>query len=459
MDPLSISVSCITLITTISKASWTLTTFVREFKDAPADLAAIALEMQSIQVVLGNLARDTAGSSANTLAPSLQQQIVEIISNCNKLADDIVASLTAHSRSRLGKRGYWTLGGGKDTMAKHRSSLEAHKSALELAVQMVAISVARDIKSDTTQIGALESDTTRILREIERLRARLPRDVNQDERTNSLMQTLDDLSSYAGSVYGESDDEEDEEDQDNGYYSQDEGEQNNTKPALPSRKSRPTYNSEESEQSHGELALSPPMLRPAYKKIIFSKPWSGPRGSGVAYSNPDGGRFTAISGTVLTPYIRLSADTMHNSCAGIEPGKEFPTVMRYVTNDVLLLSLGRNKSQTANPTYIQFSSGWVSLQHCEIRYTNGTWSIRDTKSRFGTFLNGGHRLSPRDQRSPWHRLEDGDTLQLGKLRDGERLSKRDPETGLKLDISNFPGAGKVIKMTVEVGVTQIARDW
>jgi hypothetical protein len=332
-------------------------------------------------------------------------------------------------------------------MAKHRSSLEAHKSALELAVQMVAISIAREIKSDTTQIGALKSDTTNILREIERLRARLPRDVDQDERTNSLMQTLDDLSSYAGSVYGESDgesddesddssgDEEwDDEDQDNGYYSQDEGLQNNT-----------------------NRALSPHMYGPLLQGFAIMSTWSGPT-TGHSVTNDRSHIANASGSTVLTPYIRLTADTMHNSCPGIEPGKEFRTIKRNVINDVVLLTLGRSKSQTANPTYIQFSSGWVSLHHCEIRYTNGTWSIRDTKSRFGTFLNGGHRLSPRDQRSPWYRLEDGDKLQLGKLRDGERLTKRDPETGLKLEISNFPGAGKVIKMTVEVGVTQIARD-
>lgn len=45
---------------------------------------------------------------------------------------------------------------GKDEVGHLRRSLETHKCALEIALDMVALSVAKDIKADTTE---LRSDT------------------------------------------------------------------------------------------------------------------------------------------------------------------------------------------------------------------------------------------------------------------------------------------------------------
>jgi hypothetical protein len=54
-------------------------------------------------------------------------------------------------------------------MTKFRASLEVHKSALELALEMVAMTVTCDIKNDTTEmrynsaaIPGVNSDTTQI---------------------------------------------------------------------------------------------------------------------------------------------------------------------------------------------------------------------------------------------------------------------------------------------------------
>ncbi|EMT61126.1 Chitin synthase A [Fusarium odoratissimum] len=63
-------------------------------------------------------------------------------------------------------------------MEKLRSSLEAHKSALELALDMISLSLTKDIKVDTTEIRndttAIKDDTALILQEIAQLQARLP---------------------------------------------------------------------------------------------------------------------------------------------------------------------------------------------------------------------------------------------------------------------------------------------
>ncbi|KAF5133441.1 Vegetative incompatibility protein HET-E-1 [Metarhizium anisopliae] len=114
-------------------------------------------------------------------------------------------------------------------MTKLRSRLEAHKSALDLALDVVALRTARETKTDTGELrldtaaikddtgelrldaAAIKDDTTHILHilaEISKLQARLP----QDDRTQggssfTLERYLDDLSTYAQSSCDLSDEE------------------------------------------------------------------------------------------------------------------------------------------------------------------------------------------------------------------------------------------------------------
>ncbi|KAF2474415.1 uncharacterized protein BDR25DRAFT_340892 [Lindgomyces ingoldianus] len=212
MDPLSISVSCATLVGAVAKTSALVTGFVRDVRDARGDLDAISRELLSLKTVLELLADDTADISNTTIPPTLQNQILGIIMNCDGVVAEMEASLKNHGDSKLGKAGYWTVGGGKGDMAKLRFGLEAHKSALELALDMVAITIAkgnnaiaRDIKKDTGQlcdnVTAIKDDTTQILEEIARLQARLPVDAPRGNSNFMLQRYLDDLTSYAETVY------------------------------------------------------------------------------------------------------------------------------------------------------------------------------------------------------------------------------------------------------------------
>jgi hypothetical protein len=147
MDPLSISVSCITLITTISKMTVAVTGFIREVRDARSDLDAISRELFSLKTILELLAEDTEGPHSETLPERLRDQILDILKNCIRVITDVQSSLQKHSTSRLGRAGHWTTGGGKGDMMKFRFSLETHKTALGLALDMVAITITRDIKN------------------------------------------------------------------------------------------------------------------------------------------------------------------------------------------------------------------------------------------------------------------------------------------------------------------------
>jgi hypothetical protein len=87
---------------------------------------------------------------------------------------------------------------------KFRSSLETHKTALGLALDMVAITIARDIKADTEEIRKdtavikdIKDDTTLILEEIARLQAQPPATTLKNQSDFMLNRYLDELSVYA----------------------------------------------------------------------------------------------------------------------------------------------------------------------------------------------------------------------------------------------------------------------
>ena len=133
MDPLSITVSCVTLISTITRASYSLTSLIREWRDASGDLKAVVQELVCIQTIIENLMSHTITPKECSVPPSLQHQISGILKSCNQVVGEIRVSITKHTKSRLGKSSYWTFSGGREDIAKHRSTLEVHKSALGIA--------------------------------------------------------------------------------------------------------------------------------------------------------------------------------------------------------------------------------------------------------------------------------------------------------------------------------------
>jgi Fungal N-terminal domain of STAND proteins len=220
MDPLSITAACITLVTTVSKVSIQINGFVREVRDARGDLDAVSRELISLKTVLEILSEDAANSTGGGFPQSLVRQISGILTNCGGVLEQIEASLQKHAGGGVKRGVKWSLSG-RDDVNKLRSSLEAHKSALDIALDMVALYVslyrhqdqiiqliytartmAWEIKADTEELrndtAAIKDDTTQILAEIAMLQARLP----QDDRIQggagfTLQRYLNNLSSYA----------------------------------------------------------------------------------------------------------------------------------------------------------------------------------------------------------------------------------------------------------------------
>lgn len=143
MDPLSITASCISLTASIGKTSLAIAKFVRDVRGARSDLDAVSRELLSLNTVLELLADDISsddGDGGKTFPDTLRKQITGIVRNCT----DVVVAIEG-LLEKYGSEGNKVLTAAKwvtvghDDMAKLRSSLEAHKSALEIALDMVAL--------------------------------------------------------------------------------------------------------------------------------------------------------------------------------------------------------------------------------------------------------------------------------------------------------------------------------
>jgi hypothetical protein len=110
--------------------------FVRDVRGVKDELDGISQELQSLKAVLEILADDAGDFSRGRLPDTLEIQVTGIVTNCMSVVVEIEQTLNRHEGSRLAKAARWTAIGQGD-ISKLRSSLEAHKSALEIALDMV----------------------------------------------------------------------------------------------------------------------------------------------------------------------------------------------------------------------------------------------------------------------------------------------------------------------------------
>ncbi|CZR46637.1 uncharacterized protein FPRO_12087 [Fusarium proliferatum ET1] len=183
MDPLSIATGCATLISTIGSLSLSINSFVRTCRESRGDLDRVARELLSLQTVLGLIQEDVTDES-KVFPTTLGRHVSGIIINCNSVVVELQECITKYGvDSRLKTKAGWVINGQGD-VAKLRSNLEAHKTALELALDMLSLHITKEIKNDTSEIrnetSAIKDDTTQILEEILRLQKRLPKQGGSD---------------------------------------------------------------------------------------------------------------------------------------------------------------------------------------------------------------------------------------------------------------------------------------
>lgn len=137
MDPFSVTAGCVGLVATIAALSKQISKFIREVRGARSDLDSVSRELHSLTTILEILTQDALANPEPFDGP-LGKQISGIVSNCKDVITQIEISLQKHSKPSLGTGIKWSVAG-QDDMTKFRSSLEAHKSALDIALDMATL--------------------------------------------------------------------------------------------------------------------------------------------------------------------------------------------------------------------------------------------------------------------------------------------------------------------------------
>lgn len=136
MDPLSITTGCVGLISTIGTLSLSINSFVRTCREARNDLDRVVRELLSLQTVL-ELIKDAIDED-KTFPNTLAYHVSNILANCHLVVTELQGCVTKYGNNRLKTKASWAISGQGD-VAKLRSNLEAHKAALELALDMLAL--------------------------------------------------------------------------------------------------------------------------------------------------------------------------------------------------------------------------------------------------------------------------------------------------------------------------------
>ena len=141
MDPLSLSLSCIALLQPIAQALTATVNFVRDVRDARNDMDLVSRELHSLEYVLKILADDTGNYHDENLPSSFVERIKETVVSCGDIVKQIAECLESHTGNRGIKGAMW-VAGGREKMTKLRTHLEAYKSGLNIAVDMLGLYVS-----------------------------------------------------------------------------------------------------------------------------------------------------------------------------------------------------------------------------------------------------------------------------------------------------------------------------
>ncbi|KAK1590392.1 uncharacterized protein LY79DRAFT_217305 [Colletotrichum navitas] len=205
MDPLSIATACVGLAGTITTMAFNLTTFVCDVRDARSEIDAVSRELLSLKSV-PELIADDFENAPRPPPDGLLTQISGVLSNCKNVVAEVEGCVQTHQGSRIQKGARWVAFGRGD-MARLRATLEAHKTTLNLALEMLSLTTLRDVQQEAIAVkqntDVLVKDskdivegTARILEAIADLQSKLP----GSPRFFMLSRYLDELTTYAETV-------------------------------------------------------------------------------------------------------------------------------------------------------------------------------------------------------------------------------------------------------------------
>lgn len=135
MDPLSITSACSSLLIGVTKLSVQITNFVSSVRGARRDIDAVSRELTSLALCLETLRNESATAE---FPDDFRGNLLSVLGNCDAVVKEIADVLVRLQRSVSAGRMQWSMSG-RDEVNRLRSSLESHKSALEIALDLMTL--------------------------------------------------------------------------------------------------------------------------------------------------------------------------------------------------------------------------------------------------------------------------------------------------------------------------------
>jgi hypothetical protein len=129
-DPLSIASACLAGVETIATVALTIRKFLKECRAAKSDLENVEETLAKLQTVFDGIKKEVSGPNSHLMDPSMRSGILSGINDCVGVIRRINEVVTEH----VGQSSSRWVRNGKKQVADLQSSLETHRTVLQLAV-------------------------------------------------------------------------------------------------------------------------------------------------------------------------------------------------------------------------------------------------------------------------------------------------------------------------------------
>jgi hypothetical protein len=135
MDPLSITVGCVSLLSSIAGLSRQISKFVGDVRDSRKEMEAVLRELASLTFCIEML-RNDCDNPAIPYPESFRENLTNMLHNCHGVITEIEELMRKTAAGTFGSRIQWATTA-QDDLNKLRLRLEAHKGAIDIALDML----------------------------------------------------------------------------------------------------------------------------------------------------------------------------------------------------------------------------------------------------------------------------------------------------------------------------------